>query len=69
MIKLKRGLKAKSMGVLKAKQIVLDQIGIDSHLFDPAVSESKHDLGAFNVLIFIVNADINSISNAIPVPT
>ena len=54
---LKRGLKAKSMGVFKVwrSRIVLDYIGVDSILFDPAVPEIfyiKHDVGASNVMNF-----------------
>ena len=61
---LKRRLNAKSMGEFTVKQIVLDYIGIDSILFDPAVSDIfyfKHDAGASSVIIFIGNPDVDSL--------
>ena len=55
MNQLKRGLKAKSMGVFKVRPIAYDQIGVDSILFNPAVPEIfyfKHDVRASNVINF-----------------
>ena len=66
---------AKSIGVFKVGQIVLDYIGVDSILFDRAVPEIfsfKHNVGASNVVICIGNPDVDSlsiVSNAIPVLT
>ena len=52
----KRGIKAKSMGLSKVKLIVEDLIGVDSIVFDPSVAKIfyfKHDFGATNVVNFI----------------
>ena len=64
------------MGVFKVlRQIVLDQMDVDSILFELAVPEIfhfKHDAGASNVQIFIGNSDVDSIrvvSDDIPVLT
>ena len=59
---IKRGLKAKLM-----------ETDVDYILLDPADPEifySKHDVGAFNVIIFIGNPNVESlsvVSDAIPV--
>ena len=65
MATLKRGLKTKSMGVSKVTPIAQDWIKVDSILLDPAVPEIfhfKHDVDASNVIIFIGNADVYSLS-------
>ena len=59
---LERGLKAKSMGLSKVRAIVLDLIGVDSILFDQAVSEIfyfKDDVGASLIKIFVGNPDVS----------
>ena len=53
------------MQVSKVKTIVLDLIGVDSILLDPAVPEIKHDLGASLIIIFIVNPDVDNIEDHI----
>ena len=49
---------------------MLDQIGADSILLDPAVSKIfyfKHDVEAYLISIFIGNSAVDNIGNAIPV--
>ena len=69
MIKLiKQGLNAKLTLVSEVMLIVLDEVGIDPILLDPAVLEIfyfKHDERASLIIIFIGNPDIDDIGNAI----
>ena len=57
MKKLKRGLKAKLMGVSKVRPIALDEISVDCILFDPSVAEIfyfKYDVGDSTVILYIL---------------
>ena len=56
------------MGIFKIRPIELDYIGVDSILFDPAVSEIfyfKHDVVASLIIIFIGNPDVDYIRDAV----
>ena len=56
------------MAVSKVTAIVLNKIGVDSILLDPAVSEIfyfKHDAEASKILMFIGNLHVDNISNII----
>ena len=63
------------LGIHEVRRIVLDSIGADFIVFDRAVPDMfhfKHNTGASNVMIFIGNPNVNSLSvvnNAFPVLT
>ena len=63
------------MGIFKVGRIALDYIGVDSILFDRAIPEIfyfKYDVDASDhsdVLVFIGNPDVDSLSVAISVLT
>ena len=64
--RVKRELNANQWGYLKLRRIVLDSIGVESIRYDPAVPEIfhfKHNVGASNVIIFIDNPDVDSVSD------
>ena len=63
-ILIQRRLRAKSMGISKAKAIVLGWSGVDSILrdqADPEIFYFEHD----SILIFIGNSDVSNIGKAI----
>ena len=63
------------MEVFKVRRIVLDEIDVDSILFDPTAPDIfylKHDVGASNATIYIGNLDADNLSvfkDAFPVLT
>ena len=56
------------MGLTKVRPILLNCLGVDFILLDPAVPEIfyfKHDVGTSLIIIFIGNPDVENIRDAI----
>ena len=56
------------MGVAKVRAIILDLIGVDSILLDPAIPEVlyfKHDSFVSQIIIFIGSSGVDNIANTI----
>ena len=53
-----------TMGVSKVRAVILDKIGVDSILLDPAVPEIfyfKHHVGASPIIILVGSPNANNI--------
>ena len=70
-VSLKRGLKAKSIGLSKVGPIILDENGVDfTDPFDTAVPTTfhfKHDIVVSLTIVFVGNPDVENISDAISI--